>query len=272
MISYPNAKINLGLNILRKREDGFHDIESVFYPVPWNDILEVVPQKTGKGSVSFSSSGIEIPSNGGANLCEQVYNLMHEKYDLPSVKIHLHKQVPIGAGLGGGSADGAFTAVMLNDLFDLGMSDDEMQALVSRVGSDCPFFVRNQPAYVTGRGELLEPLNLDLSGCWIVLVNPGIHIGTAEAYAGIKPSNSKTSLKELLGSEVAEWNNIVKNDFEDSIFPFHSSIKQIKESLYESGADYASMTGSGSTVFGLFESKPEKLNIQADYSIKIAQL
>lgn len=272
MISYPNAKINLGLNVVRKRDDGYHDIESVFYPIPWCDILEVVPEKSGRGKVKFTSSGIEIPSNGNLNLCEQVYQLMHDEFDMPSVKIHLHKIVPIGAGLGGGSADAAFTAVMLNDLFGLKLSTEKLEEIVSTVGSDCPFFIRNKPAYVTGRGEVLKPFDIDLSGYWIALVNPNIHIGTKEAYRGILPVEAETSLEELLANDVSEWKNAVKNDFEASIFPNYPEIESLKEQLIGLGAEYAAMTGSGSTVFGLFENEPQQLLFPAGYSLKIAQL
>lgn len=272
VISFPNAKINLGLNIVGKRDDGFHDIESVFYPVSWKDILEIVPEKSGTGKVSFVSSGLEIPSHGSPNLCETVYALMNEEFNLPSVKIHLHKIVPIGAGLGGGSADAAFTAVMLNDMFKLGLSAEKLEAIVAKVGSDCPFFVQNKPAYVTGRGEILEPFDLDLSGFWIVLVNPNIHIGTKEAYAGITLSETDYSLKELLQKDVSEWKNMVKNDFEASIFPKHPKISEIKDGLYELGAAYTSMTGSGSTVFGLFKSEPKEFDSQDTYTTKIVQL
>lgn len=272
VISYPNAKINLGLNVVRKRADGFHDIESVFYPVPWYDILEIVPEREGKGKVTFTFSGISIPSDGKPNLCERVYALMHDEFGLFSVKMHLHKVVPIGAGLGGGSADAAFAAVMLNDMFELGLLEERLEAIVSQVGSDCPFFIKNKPAYVTGRGEVLQSFDLDLSGYWIVLVNPNIHIGTKEAYAGITPSEPKLSLKELLSKDVSEWKNGVKNDFEASIFPNHPEIEKVKSQLYEFGADYASMTGSGSTVFGLFENEPTHLSFAKEYAVKITRL
>lgn len=272
MITYPNAKINLGLNIIRKRGDGFHDIESVFYPVPWRDMLEIVPVKTRKGSVTFSSSGIGIPSNGNANLCEQVYQLLHEEFDLPSIRMHLHKIVPIGAGLGGGSADAAFTATMLNGLFELKLSDEKLEQVVGKVGSDCPFFIRNKPALVTGKGEVLESSDLDLSDHCIMLVNPNIHIRTAEAYSGITPSEPEIRLRELLGKPVSEWKDIVKNDFENSVFSNYPEIPKLKDQLYALGADYASMTGSGSTVFGLFASEPDAPRFPKEYSVKVARL
>lgn len=253
MISYPNAKINLGLSVLRKREDGFHDIESVFYPVKWRDILEIVPSGTGQGKVDFSSSGIDIPSEASSNLCVKAYLLLHEDHDLPSVKIHLHKLVPIGAGLGGGSADASFALGMLNELFGLGLSAEKLESHAAQLGSDCPFFIRNRPALVTGRGDKMTPVKVDLTDHRIVLINPQIHIGTAEAYAKIRPSVPEVTVGQMINKPVSEWKNTLKNDFEESVFPGHPRISNIKETLYESGAIYASMTGSGSTVFGLFE-------------------
>lgn len=271
MITYPNAKINLGLNVVRKRADGFHDIESLFFPIPWTDILEIVPSTEGKGKVVFTSSGIDIPSNGTPNLCEQVYRLLFDEFGIPSIKMHLHKMIPIGAGLGGGSADAAFAATMLNDMFGLGLSPNRLEELVSKVGSDCPFFIRNTPAFVTGRGELLEPFDLDLSGHWIMLVNPDIHIGTKEAYSGVRPAPSKVDLCSVLSEHLSNWKGGVKNDFEESVFQNHPVLAHLKASLYASGAMYAAMTGSGSTVFGLFDSRPNWTG-KENYQIKIAQL
>jgi 4-diphosphocytidyl-2-C-methyl-D-erythritol kinase len=272
VVSYPNAKVNLGLNVVRKRADGYHDIESVFYPIPWCDVLEIVPERQGKGKVTFTSSGIGIPSDGKPNLCEQVYQLMHDEFGLFSVKMHLHKVVPTGAGLGGGSADAAFAAVMLNGMFDLGLTTDKLENIVSEVGSDCPFFIRNSPAFVTGRGEVLEPFDINLHGYWMVLVNPNIHIGTKEAYAGILPSVPASSLKELLLKDVLEWKSGVNNDFEASIFPNHASIEKLKEQLYGIGAVYVSMTGSGSTVFGIFKNEPPQKQFPAGFTAKVIRL
>jgi 4-diphosphocytidyl-2-C-methyl-D-erythritol kinase len=271
MISYPNAKINLGLNVVRKRDDGYHAIESVFYPIPWRDILEIVPEKAGKGKITFTSSGIAIPSDGKPNLCERVYQLMHDEFGLFSVKIHLHKIVPIGAGLGGGSADAAFVATMLNEMFELELSTKKLEDIVSKVGSDCPFFIQNKPAFVTGRGEVLEPFDINLAGYWLMLINPNIHIGTKEAYAGILPSLPKTSLQELLHKNVSDWKTSISNDFEASVFPQYPVIQEIKEQLYAQGAAYASMTGSGSTLFGLFDKEP-KWTQKDGYQTKIIQL
>jgi len=271
VISYPNVKINLGLNVVRKRSDGFHDIESVFYPVPWRDILEIVPAKEGRGEVLFTSSGLDIPSDGNPNLCEQVYKLMHDEFGLPSIKMHLHKIVPIGAGLGGGSADAAFAATMLNELFVLKLTTDKLEQIVAEVGSDCPFFIRNKAAYVTGRGEVLEAFDLELSGCWIMLINPKLHIGTKDAYAGVKPAQGRESLQNSLQQEMSDWKGSVVNNFEKSVFPQHPIIAEIKKDLYAQGAKYASMTGSGSTVFGLFDQEP-KWEQKEGLEVKIAQL
>jgi 4-diphosphocytidyl-2-C-methyl-D-erythritol kinase len=256
MIAYPNAKINLGLNILRKRPDGYHDIESLFIPVQWRDILEIVehPEAT-PGSVSFSSSGLPVPNDGRPNLCERAYHLLNQRHALPSVRIHLHKMVPIGAGLGGGSADAAFTLRMLKDLFKLNESDAELEHLASLLGSDCPFFVRNSPQFVTGRGEWMEPFPLRMSGLQILIVYPEIHIGTAEAYAGVTPQIPTTPLAELTKAPIEDWKNLIQNDFEKSVFPNHPVLPQLKQQLYDAGAVYASMTGSGSSIFGIFKQR-----------------
>jgi len=272
VVSYPNAKINLGLNVVRKRDDGFHDIESVFFPIPWCDILEIVPDRKCKGEVTFTSSGFHIPTDGKPDLCERVYQLMHEEFGLFSVKMHLHKVVPIGAGLGGGSADAAFAARMLNEMFQLHVPPKRLEEIVAQVGSDCPFFIRNRPAYVTGRGEVLELFGLNLSCWWMVLINPNIHIGTKEAYAGIVPAEPQHSLKELLKKDVSQWKPGLKNDFEESIFPKHAAIANLKERLYGFGADYASMTGSGSTVFGLFRNEPPQMRFTTEYAVKVLRL
>ncbi|MDP6908989.1 MAG: 4-(cytidine 5'-diphospho)-2-C-methyl-D-erythritol kinase, partial [Flavobacteriales bacterium] len=265
-------KINLGLNILLRRQDGFHEIESVFYPIPWRDILEIVPEKSGKGSASITSSGVEIPSDGKANLCEQVYQLMHEEFNLPSVKMHLHKIIPIGAGLGGGSADAAFTVTMLNELFNLKLTDDKLEQVVASVGSDCPFFIKNKAAYVTGRGEVLDSFELNLSGCWMLLVNPNIHIGTADAYAGVRIGQPEVSLKEVLKKPTSEWKGAVTNGFENSVFAKYPVLSELKDQFYRMGASYASMTGSGSTVFGIFETQPQLTVFSEEYSVKVVQL
>lgn len=269
MISYPNAKINIGLKILFKREDGFHEIESVFYPVNWKDILEIVPNGEGKGVVEFSSSGIDIPKGSDGNLCERAYRMLHADFNLPSVKIHLHKVIPIGAGLGGGSADATFTLKMLSELFELQLENSQLKKYCEQLGSDCPFFVENTPKLVTGRGEVMAPIKVDLSGYQLVLVNPGIHIGTPEAYRNVNLGSSEFNLSELVLESPSAWKKNVKNDFEDSLFPSYPQIEGLKESLYSKGALYASMTGSGSTVFGIFENGKLDLNDFDLMSVKI---
>ncbi|WP_424961857.1 4-(cytidine 5'-diphospho)-2-C-methyl-D-erythritol kinase [Ekhidna sp.] len=249
MITFPNAKINLGLNIVSKRDDGYHNIESCFYPIPWRDSLEVMEA----ASFAFHSYGLKIPGDTSSNLCVKAYDLLKTDFDIPPVEIHLLKNIPMGAGLGGGSADGAFTLKMLNDLFSLGLSDSMLEAYALQLGSDCPFFIRNQPTIATDRGEQLEPIDLDLSGYYLAIHNPGIHVSTKEAYSGVKPKESEISVSEIVQRPIEQWKELLRNDFEASIFPNHPEIEQLKKEMYEAGAIYASMTGSGSTVFGVFE-------------------
>ncbi|WP_425392468.1 4-(cytidine 5'-diphospho)-2-C-methyl-D-erythritol kinase [Ekhidna sp.] len=251
MITFPNAKINLGLNIVSKREDGYHNIESCFYPIPWHDCLEVIEA----AAFAFYSYGLEIPGDASKNLCVKAFELLKSDFDISPVEIHLLKNIPMGAGLGGGSADGAFTLKMLNRLFELGLSTDTLRNYALKLGSDCPFFIKNQPAIAKGRGEQLETIELDLSGFHLAIHNPNIHVSTKEAYSGVTPNPSKIEISELIGTPISTWKNSLHNDFEKSIFPNHPNIQQLKQDMYESGAIYASMTGSGSTVFGLFDTK-----------------
>lgn len=254
MIVFPNAKINLGLNIVSKREDGYHNIESCFYPIPWYDSLEVIEA----ASFSFHSYGLAIPGDPSSNLCIKAYELINANYNVPPVEIHLLKNIPMGAGLGGGSADGAFTLKALNELFELGLSDNQLETYALQLGSDCPFFIKNQPVIAKGRGEKLTPIKLNLSGHHLAIQNPGIHISTKEAYAGITPQSLKENISDLIQSPIHQWKDSLINDFETSIFPNHPSLAQLKQDMYDAGAIYASMTGSGSTVFGLFKSEINK--------------
>ncbi|WP_370089770.1 4-(cytidine 5'-diphospho)-2-C-methyl-D-erythritol kinase [Ekhidna sp.] len=249
MITFPNAKINLGLNIVSKREDGYHNIESCFYPIPRHDSLEVIEA----ASFAFHSYGLDIPGDATSNLCVKAYELIKADFDIPPVEIHLLKTIPMGAGLGGGSADGAFTLKMLNNLFRLELSDSQLETYCLKLGSDCPFFIKNLPAIATGRGEHLQPIDLDLSGYYLAIYNPGIHVSTKEAYAGVTPRKAKISISNFINTPIQEWKDKLVNDFESSIFPNHPEIEQLKREMYDAGAIYASMTGSGSTVFGLFE-------------------
>ncbi len=272
MIVFPNCKINLGLHILRKRADGNHDLETVFYPVRFTDILELIPDRSTKDQpVTYSQSGLEIQGNPLDNLCVKAYQLLKKDYPaLPPVKMHLHKVIPTGAGLGGGSADAAFSLQLLNDYFKLELSTDQLLHYALSLGSDCPFFILNKPAYATGRGELLKPVSVDLTGYTLVIINPGIHVPTAKAFAGIRPALPERSLKEIIAQPVSSWAEELVNDFEKPIFYQYPEIAAIKDELYRAGAVYASMSGSGSTVYGLFtDGKPLILNLPPEYFIKV---
>ena len=263
MIAFPNAKINLGLRIRKKRLDGYHDIESCFYPVAWNDILEIVEDDEEKLTIS----GRSIPGLVSENLCWKAYQLVKRKYSIPSVYIHLHKVIPMGGGTGGGSSDAAFAIKALNNLFSLSLSGEELEDLASQVGSDCPFFIQNETAIATGRGTDLKPFSLDLKGMQIVLVNSGINMSTAEAYGGIRLGASKAGeIEEILNSPVRKWKEGLINDFEEFAFQQHPELGDLKTKLYQYGALYASMTGSGSTLYGIFEEIPE-LKFPAKYLI-----
>jgi 4-diphosphocytidyl-2-C-methyl-D-erythritol kinase len=270
MLVFPNIKINLGLFITGKRPDGLHNIESIFYPVQWHESLEIIERgespsdfsqiqsQVEMGKVRFTSYGIPIPGNVDSNLCIKVYQLLEEWYNMPAVDIHLLKTLPIGAGLGGGSADAAFTLKALKDYFQLRISDAEAKDLLAKVGSDCPFFWENKPMFVFGRGERMRPIDVDLSDYYILIVNPNIHISTKEAYAGVNPSPPAIDLEMIPSIDVDGWKDVLVNDFEASIFPNYPIIRDVKEELYNRGALYASMTGSGSTLFGIFKDLPDE--------------
>ncbi len=253
MVIFPNAKINIGLNIVEKLPSGYHAIESCFYPIPLTDALEIIESNT----LSFTSSGIEIPGNDTDNLCLKAYQLVKEQYDIPFVSIHLHKNIPIGAGLGGGSSDGAFMIKLLNDKFDLQMALEEMEIIAGQLGSDCPFFINNEPVFVEGTGNKFSKIDFSLQGKYLALIMPKIHVSTAQAYSGISPNKPSSNLKnglETLG--LSQLQPVVKNDFEKPVFNQFPEIEIIKKQLINGGALYASMSGSGSAVYGLFESKP----------------
>lgn len=250
MILYPNAKINLGLRILEKRPDGFHNIETLFVPVDICDILEFVPAQNGKPGIEIT--GIELDSDPADNLVMRAWHLMNEVYGISPLKIHLHKIIPVGAGLGGGSADAAFMLVGLSDFFRLDCEQEQLEQYAAMLGSDCPFFIRNKPALGTGRGEVLTDTELPLDGFEVLLVNPDIHISTSEAYSGVVPVRPDRTLKDLIHQDVASWQSSVLNDFEAPVFSKYPRIADIKAKLLAMGAAYASMSGSGSTVYGLF--------------------
>lgn len=248
-----NSKINIGLNIVEKRSDGFHNIESVFYPISWSDKITIEKAD----HFSFSSSGIEIPGEPNENLCVKAYELMKADYDLDPVSIHLEKIVPIGAGLGGGSADASAVLKALNRLFKLKCSNDELIAYAQQLGSDCAFFIENEVKYCYGKGDQFEEVDLDLSNFKIVLVNPNIHISTGKAYSNVKVEEAIFDLKMIDDFTFDEWKDLVSNAFEMSVEEEFPQIPSIKQSLYDLGALYAAMTGSGSTVFGIFDKDQE---------------
>ncbi|WP_226390589.1 4-(cytidine 5'-diphospho)-2-C-methyl-D-erythritol kinase [Penaeicola halotolerans] len=266
MVVFPNCKINLGLRITSKRNDGYHDIESCFIPVAWTDALEIVPSSK---KTSFEQSGITIPGEAQDNLCLKAFKLLQKDFQLPEVQIHLLKNIPIGAGLGGGSADAAFTLKVLDQLFELYLDDFILEEYAAKLGSDCAFFIKNTPQIATGRGEILEPITLpQLNGRQLLLINPNIHISTQEAYSGVKPKKSESSLKDILiDTPLHQWKEHVYNDFEDSIFPKYPELAKIKSKLYETGALYAAMSGSGSTLFGIFDRTPPKLDLPSNYQV-----
>jgi len=263
MILFPNAKINIGLNITERRPDGYHNLETIFYPVNIKDALEVVVSD----ELSFTSSGLDIPGRTEDNLCVKGYHMLKKDFDLPPVSIHLHKNIPIGAGLGGGSADAAFFIRLMNEQFNLCLSVDEMTGYARRLGADCAFFIENKPVFAFERGDEFETIKLDLSAYKIVLVMPDIHISTSEAFSGIKPTPVKDSLLELITEPITEWKKHIKNDFETSIFKNHIEIRGVKAALYQAGAIYASMSGSGASVFGIFDQTPDLGFLEADNEV-----
>jgi len=308
MICFPNAKINLGLHIISRREDGYHNIETVFYPIGLKEALEIVPtcpnvksaptspdvppaaddkdvrfanagpylttrsaELGGEPVLSpqyrFFQTGNVVHGNEGDNLVIKALKLISTVKLLPPIDIHLFKKIPLGAGLGGGSSDAAFMLRMLNDNFSLGYPDEELMHLATRLGADCPFFIHNRPAFATGIGDLLEPMELDLSSWFLLLVKPDVVVNTKEAYAMVTPRQPELSLKEIVTKPVMEWRELMKNDFETAVFKKYPQICRIKQQLYDLGAVYASMSGSGSSVYGLFQREPDLKEMFSDHFI-----
>ena len=256
MVVFPKAKINLGLRITRKREDGYHDIETIFYPVSLCDALEFVISSGVDQDDELSVSGISTGEPSANNLVMKAVKNLRKHFSFPPLKIHLHKAIPIGAGLGGGSSDAAGIITGITRYFDLPADNQTLKAIALEIGSDCPYFIENLPSIATGRGELMEPLEAFLSGYYILLLNPGIHISTRDAYHNCYPEYPSTELTKLVMQPVEEWKNTIINDFEKSVFIKYPQIANIKKALYESGAVYSSMSGSGSTVYGIYTSPP----------------
>ncbi|PCH68491.1 MAG: 4-(cytidine 5'-diphospho)-2-C-methyl-D-erythritol kinase [Bacteroidales bacterium] len=264
MLRFPNAKINIGLNIVEKRTDGFHNIETIFYPIPLADGLEI-SDSDNKNKYNFKSSGIPINIDDKDNIVCKAFDLLHAKHSIPSTNIHLHKNIPFGAGLGGGSSDAAFMIKMLNEQYKLRIPSNSMENLAGQLGSDCSFFIDNKPVFAEGKGDIFSEADIKLSGYHILLVKPNIHISTPEAYSNITPSCPSKSLKELILNPIENWKHLIFNDFENSIFPNHPELKEIKNKLYNMGAIYASMSGSGSSIFGIFRDEQKCPKIWNDY-------
>lgn len=260
MVVFPNAKINLGLRVKSKRPDGYHELDTVFFPLPICDILEIVvqPKPENNENITFSSSGLDIPGDTTGNLCIKAYELLKKDFStLPPIQMHLHKNIPMGAGMGGGSADGAFTIRLLNEKFNLGLDSDQMISYALQLGSDCPFFILNTPVSATGRGEIMEPVTCDLSDWKFIVINPGLHISTAAAFRQINLNPDATPCKTLINQPVETWRGNLVNDFEKAVFPMHPELANIRNQLYALGAVYASMTGSGSTIYGIYRELPD---------------
>lgn len=256
MICFPNAKINLGLNIVSKREDGYHNLETVFYPIMIKDALEIIVSERQEQD-SFIESGIKTGASVENNLVMRALRLMRTHYDIPFLDVHLLKKIPSGAGIGGGSADAAFMLKLLRNKFSLDATDAQLAILAAQLGADCPFFIYNRPAFASGIGEVLENIDLSLEGYYLILVKPDIYVSTKDAFALINPSQAEISLKEIIKKPVSEWRDLMVNDFEKSIFVKHPAIEQIKLKLYALGAMYASMSGSGSSVYAIFNKKTD---------------
>lgn len=274
MIAFPCCKINLGLHVINKREDGFHNLETVFYPVQWCDMLEIiVDNESENGEVKFFSDGLKIEGNTENNLVIKAYKLLHQEYDLTAVKVFLYKKIPMGAGLGGGSSDAAYALILLNDLFSLQLTTIEVKKYASQLGSDCAYFIKRGSQFARGRGELLEHIDLNLKNYFLCLIKPDIHVSTAQAFSGVKKrGESNNSLKELIQLPVNDWKNVLQNDFEESVFKMYPELASIKNKLYEMGAEYAAMSGSGSTILGLFKILPDLSRMSKSYTVFTCEL
>ena len=249
MLYFPNAKINLGLHITGKRSDGYHTIETIFYPIPLTDALEAVKSE----ETSFTQTGIKLDSSPEDNLVMKAYNLMLKKYKIPPLDIYLKKAIPSGAGLGGGSSDAAFALKLFNNLCECNIEDSKLEKMAASIGADCPFFIRNKPVVATRTGNIFKPSDISLKGYTIYLIKPPVAVSTKEAYSNVKPKKPDFSLEKLPSIPVREWRNVLKNDFEPSVFDKYPVIGDIKDKLYSLGAEYAAMSGSGSAVFGIFK-------------------
>jgi 4-diphosphocytidyl-2-C-methyl-D-erythritol kinase len=262
MILFPNAKINLGLYVTAKRSDGYHDLLTAFYPIGWRDVLEIVPAKGPETTLTVSGRGVDCPPE--KNLVMRAYRAVAEVAHIPAVDIYLHKVIPDGAGLGGGSSDAAFTIYGLNNLFNLEMTQAQMAEIASHIGADCPFFIYNRPMTATGIGNIFAPCEVSLNDVPVLIVKPDVYVSTREAYAGVVPAQPDVDLAALLAGPVEQWQGQLKNQFEDSVFATHPEIKALKDEIAAMGAAYVSMSGSGSSVYGIFPgADSDKLSLMA---------
>lgn len=266
MIAFPNAKINLGLDITDRRPDGYHNLVTVFYPVAWRDIIEIVPSASGADTLNVSGRGCDCPPE--KNLVMKAVRTLRSICDIPPVDIYLSKVIPDGAGLGGGSSDAAFTLRMLRDMYNSGLSDDTLAEVASGIGADCPFFIYNRPMGATGIGNRLEPIEIPaLRDKWIAVVKPPVSVSTKEAYAAVRPAAPTIDLREIVSCEpLSRWQGVVKNDFEPSVFPAFPIIAEVKQRLYDLGAVYASMSGSGASVFAIFDNDSLSDTLRSEFS------
>lgn len=264
MIKFPNAKINLGLNIVNRRPDGYHDIETIFYPIALQDVVEIVPAKGKESTLTTYGRPIDCPVE--KNLVMKAYRALEKDFNLPPVDIYLHKNIPDGAGLGGGSSDAASVLHILNEMFNLNIAKHDLAARAVRLGADCAFFIYNEPMMATGIGDVLSPVEVNLHGKTLLLVKPDVSVPTAEAYSKVTPQKSDTELTAIINTPVDSWQNTLKNDFEPSVFATHPELAEIKAEIYAAGACYASMSGSGSSIFGIFDSANMAENAKKRFS------
>ena len=270
MIRFPAAKINLGLAIIERRNDGYHSLESVFYPLPIYDALEAVPAD--HGTCNLTVTGLAIAGDQTNNLVVRAWEVLHRACRIPGVDAAVLKRIPMGAGLGGGSSDGAHMLLLLNALFNLQLSNEALEGYAAELGSDCPFFIYETPSFVTGRGEVLEPIDLDLSEWWLMLIHPGIHVGTKEAYQLISPYRADVDLREIVQHPPTQWTGKLKNDFQTPVIERYPEIQKALDALISAGAVYTAMSGSGSAVYGLFSQAPETPVAPPHWSISICDL
>jgi 4-diphosphocytidyl-2-C-methyl-D-erythritol kinase len=266
MITFPNAKINLGLNIVSKRPDGYHNIETVFYPVRLYDALDIVPSIG--GNTTFTQTGLTMDGDPHKNLVMKAFQVLKTAYDLPEIDIYLQKKIPFGAGLGGGSADAAFMLKLLNNFAGLGLSTEQLEAQAARIGADCPFFIQNRPVFAEGIGTLFTPITVSLEAYYLVIIKPDISVSTQEAYARVRPSQPQESIRDIVRCPVPDWKNRLVTDFEPSVFAQFPEIAVLKQQLYDQGALYASLSGSGSSVFGIFD-RSEKPDLTIPHSLVV---